>query len=57
MAVLLVEQSLGVATSVAARRRVMVSGMIAVETTADMLLSGPDAQRCYLGVEVLAAGA
>lgn len=54
MAVLLVEQNLGVATSVASRQLVMVSGTIAAETTAEALLADPDAQRRYLGVEPLA---
>ena len=35
MAILLVEQNLGVATSVAERQLVMVAGQIAAETTAD----------------------
>ena len=54
MAVLLVEQNLGVATSIADRQLVMVSGRIAAETTAEALSSDPDAQRRYLGVEPLA---
>ncbi|MGZ8688795.1 MAG: ABC transporter ATP-binding protein [Gaiellaceae bacterium] len=55
MAILLVEQNLGVATEVAERQLVMVSGRIAAETTAAALTSDPDAQRRYLGVEPLAA--
>ncbi len=55
MAVLLVEQNLGVATTVAERQLVMVSGTIAAETTATALLSDLDAQRRFLGVEPLAA--
>jgi branched-chain amino acid transport system ATP-binding protein len=51
MGILLVEQNLGVATSVAERQLVMVSGHIAAETTASKLLEDPDAQRRYLGVE------
>jgi branched-chain amino acid transport system ATP-binding protein len=51
MGILLVEQNLGVATSVAERQLVMVSGHIAAETTASKLLDDPDAQRRYLGVE------
>jgi branched-chain amino acid transport system ATP-binding protein len=51
MGILLVEQNLGVATSVAERQLVMVSGQIAAETTAAKLLDDPDAQRRYLGVE------
>jgi branched-chain amino acid transport system ATP-binding protein len=53
MAVLLVEQNLGVATSVAERQVVMVAGKIAAETTAEALMNDPDAQRRYLGVEPL----
>ena len=51
MGILLVEQNLGVATSVAERQLVMVSGQIAAETTADELRDDPDAQRRYPGVE------
>jgi branched-chain amino acid transport system ATP-binding protein len=51
MGILLVEQNLGVATSVAERQLVMVSGQIAAETTAEALRDDPDAQRRYLGVE------
>ena len=51
MGILLVEQNLGVATSVAERQLVMVSGQIAAETTADALRDDPDAQRRFLGVE------
>jgi branched-chain amino acid transport system ATP-binding protein len=47
---LLVEQNLGVATSVADRQLVMVAGRIATETTAEALLRDPDAQQRYLGV-------
>ena len=54
MAILLVEQNLGVATEVAERQLVMVAGRIAAETTAQGLKSDPDAQRRYLGVEPLA---
>ena len=54
MAILLVEQNLGVATEVAERQLVMVAGRIAAETTALGLKSDPDAQRRYLGVEPLA---
>jgi branched-chain amino acid transport system ATP-binding protein len=57
MAVLLVEQNLGVATEVAERQLVMVAGRIATETTAEVLKSDPDAQRRYLGVEVAEAPA
>ena len=54
MAILLVEQNLGVATEVAMRQLVMVAGRIAAETTAEVLMTDPDAQRRYLGVEPLA---
>jgi branched-chain amino acid transport system ATP-binding protein len=47
---LLVEQNLGMATSVAERQLVMVAGRIATETTAGALLADPDAQQRYLGV-------
>jgi len=55
MAILLVEQNLGVATSVADRQLVMVAGRLAAETTAAALVDDPDAQRRYLGVEPLAS--
>jgi branched-chain amino acid transport system ATP-binding protein len=55
MGILLVEQNLGVATSVAERQLVMVSGQIAAETTAEKLRDDPDAQRRFLGVESAAA--
>ena len=55
MAILLVEQNLGVATSIAERQLVMVSGRIAAETTARDLVADADAQRRYLGVEPLAS--
>ena len=54
MAILLVEQNLGVATEVAERQLVMIAGRIAAETTADELMTDPEAQRRYLGVEPLA---
>jgi branched-chain amino acid transport system ATP-binding protein len=54
MAILLVEQNLGVATEVAERQLVMVSGNIAAETTASALANDADAQRRFLGVEPLA---
>jgi branched-chain amino acid transport system ATP-binding protein len=47
---LLVEQNLGVATSLAERQLIMVAGEIATETTAEALLADPDAQQRYLGV-------
>ena len=52
---LLVEQNLGVATALADRILVMVSGHIALETTAAELAADEEAQRRYLGVEPLAA--
>jgi branched-chain amino acid transport system ATP-binding protein len=55
LAILLIEQNLGVATAIAERQLVMVAGEIAAETTAAMLEADPDAQRRYLGVEPLAA--
>jgi len=54
LAILLIEQNLGVATSLAERQLVMVAGTIAAETTAAQIASDPDAQRRYLGVEPLA---
>jgi branched-chain amino acid transport system ATP-binding protein len=54
---LLVEQNLGMATAVAERILVMVSGRIALETTASELTDDVEAQRRYLGVEPLAATA
>ena len=57
MGLLVVEQNLGVATSLADRQLVMVAGSIATETTAEELLSDPAAQRRYLGVEPLADAA
>ena len=55
MAILLVEQNLGVATQIAERQLVMVAGRIAVETSSTALAADPDLQRRYLGVEPLAA--
>jgi branched-chain amino acid transport system ATP-binding protein len=57
MGLLVVEQNLGVATSLAKRQLVMVAGSIATETTAEALLGDPAAQRRFLGVEPLAAEA
>ena len=53
MGLLVVEQNLGVATSLAERQLVMVTGQIATETTAEELANDPAAQRRYLGVEPL----
>jgi branched-chain amino acid transport system ATP-binding protein len=55
VAILLIEQNLGVATSLAERQLVMVAGSIALETTAEKLLRDPEAQRRFLGVEPVAA--
>ncbi len=54
LAILLIEQNLGVATAVAERQVVMVSGAVAAETTAKELSSDTELQRRYLGVEPLA---
>jgi branched-chain amino acid transport system ATP-binding protein len=54
VAILLIEQNLGVATSLADRQLVMVAGSIALETTAEKLLDDPEAQRRFLGVEPIA---
>ena len=53
MGLLVVEQNLGVATTLAERQLVMVAGSIATETTAGALLADPEAQKRYLGVEPL----
>jgi branched-chain amino acid transport system ATP-binding protein len=57
MGLLVVEQNLGVATSLAERQLIMVTGQIATETTAQALAADPAAQRRYLGVEPLADAA
>jgi branched-chain amino acid transport system ATP-binding protein len=57
MGLLVVEQNLGVATSLADRQLIMVTGQIATETTAAELAADPAAQRRYLGVEPLADAA
>jgi branched-chain amino acid transport system ATP-binding protein len=54
LAILLIEQNLGVATALAERQLVMVAGSIAAETTAATLAGDPELQRRYLGVEPLA---
>ncbi len=54
LAILLIEQNLGVATTLAERQLVMIGGRIAAETTAGKLAGDPDLQRRYLGVEPLA---
>jgi branched-chain amino acid transport system ATP-binding protein len=54
LAILLVEQKLDVATSLADRQLVMVGGEIALETTATELARDPELQRRFLGVEPVA---
>src|SRR6476660_925741 len=51
LAILLIEQNLGVATSLAERQLVMVAGSIYAETTATELSKDPELQRRFLGVE------
>jgi branched-chain amino acid transport system ATP-binding protein len=53
LAILLIEQNLGVATALAERQLVMIGGSIAAETTASALSGDPELQRRYLGVEPL----
>jgi branched-chain amino acid transport system ATP-binding protein len=53
LAIVLIEQNLAVATSLARRQLVMVAGRIFTETTSDALVNDPDAQRRFLGVEPL----
>jgi branched-chain amino acid transport system ATP-binding protein len=53
MGLLVVEQNLGVATALAKRQLVMMTGQIATETTAEELANDPAAQRRFLGVEPL----
>jgi branched-chain amino acid transport system ATP-binding protein len=57
LAILLIEQNLGMATSIAERQLVMVGGSIAAETTAAALSTDIELQRRYLGVEPLAESA
>jgi len=54
LAILLIEQKLDVATSLADRQLVMVGGEIALETTGAELTRDTDMQRRYLGVEPVA---
>lgn len=54
LAILLIEQNLGVATAIAERQLVMVGGEIALETTAAELENDPEMQRRFLGVESIA---
>jgi len=57
LAILLIEQNLGMATAVADRQVVMVAGSIAAETTAAELNGDAELQRRYLGVEPLSESA
>ena len=52
--ILLIEQNLAVARSLAERQLVMIGGEIAAETTAGELGGSPELQRRYLGVEPVA---
>jgi branched-chain amino acid transport system ATP-binding protein len=54
LAILLIEQKLDVATSLANRILVMVGGEIALDTTSAALAEDPELQRRYLGVEPVA---
>ena len=54
LAILMIEQNLGMATAIADRQLVMVSGSIAAETTAAALSTDMELQRRYLGVQPLA---
>jgi branched-chain amino acid transport system ATP-binding protein len=54
LAILLIEQNLGVATAVATRQLIMVGGELAHETTATQLSGDAELQRRFLGVEPLA---
>ena len=56
LAILLIEQNLGMATAIADRQLVMVAGSIAAETTAAALSTDMELQRRYLGVEPLSGG-
>ena len=55
LAILLIEQNLGVATALATRQLVMVGGEIALETTAAALETDSEMQRRFLGVEPVAS--
>jgi branched-chain amino acid transport system ATP-binding protein len=57
VSLLLVEQNLGVATALADRILIMLTGEVVHETTAQVLLADEAVQRRFLGVEpVIAAG-
>jgi branched-chain amino acid transport system ATP-binding protein len=51
LGMLVVEQNLAMATSLADRQLVMVAGKIVAETTSKELASDPEAQRRWLGVQ------
>ncbi len=53
LAILLIEQNLGMATAFTERQLVMVAGSIYAETTSAELTSDPELQRRFLGVEPL----
>ena len=53
LAILLIEQNLGVATALAERQLVMVAGSIFAETTATALTQDAELQHRFLGVEPL----
>jgi branched-chain amino acid transport system ATP-binding protein len=53
LAILLIEQNLGVATAVAERQLIMVGGELAHQTTATQLSGDAELQRRFLGVEPL----
>ena len=55
ISVLLIEQNLGVATTVAQRIAVMVNGRVAHETSAAQLASDRELQQRFLGVRAVAA--
>jgi branched-chain amino acid transport system ATP-binding protein len=52
--ILVIEQNLAVATSLAERQLIMIAGEIAAETTAAELAGSTELQRRYLGVEPVA---
>src|SRR3954463_7338904 len=54
LAILLIEQNLGMATTIAERQLIMGAGALAAELTAKDLSGSPDLQRRFLGVEPLA---
>ena len=55
ISVLLIEQNLGVATTLAPRIAVMVNGRVAHETSAAQLASDPELQQRFLGVRAVTA--